>query len=83
MVLNLVAQSAPGVVDEGALRAGVRLRRDLGFDSLKLVGLLFELAERLGVDPDDLLETMSDAPIDTVGDLVSLGARIQRGGPSA
>jgi acyl carrier protein len=55
------------------------LRRDLGLDSLALVALLGRVGEALGVDADDVVEAMVEAPIVTVGDLVALGERLVRG----
>jgi acyl carrier protein len=75
----LVAQAVPAKA-AGELHAGLSLRRDLGLDSLGLAKLFVQLGEELGTDPDDLIELMGEQPINTLGDMVALGARIQRAG---
>jgi acyl carrier protein len=82
-VFLLVAQAAPAKAS-GGLRAEMSLRRDLGLDSLGLATLLFHLGEELGTDPDDLVEMLAGEPINTVADIVALGARVTQsasGGP--
>jgi acyl carrier protein len=75
-VFAIVAGAAPAKVGGSTLGAALSLRRDLGLDSLGLATLLFNLGEALGVDPNDLIESIADTPVNTVGDLLALGARI-------
>jgi acyl carrier protein len=78
-VIGLVVQAAPGKIDRGSIKPTSSLRRDLGLDSLGLATLLFRFGELLGVDPDELLEMLADEPVQTVADLVALGARVTSG----
>jgi acyl carrier protein len=73
-VFALVAEAAPAKAG-GGVRAEMSLRRDLGLDSLGLATLLFHFGEELGVDPDELIEMLAEEPINTVADMVALGAR--------
>ena len=76
-VFALIAEAAPGNLRERVVTADTSLRRDLGLDSLGLATLLARVGEGLGVDPDDLVEMIAGAPINTAADLVSLGARVR------
>jgi acyl carrier protein len=78
-VYALVAQAAPAKVAGLTLALTLSLRRDLGLDSLGLATLLFNLGEELGVDPNDLIETIADTPVNTVADLMALGAKVTSG----
>jgi acyl carrier protein len=78
-VFELIARAAPGKIDRAAVNPELNLRRDLGLDSLGLSTLLFNVGEELGIDPDDLIEMLTDQPIATVGDVVALGRKITRG----
>jgi acyl carrier protein len=75
-VLTLIVPLVPGTVDVTTVRADVSLRRDLGLDSLALCGLILRFAERLGVEPDDLVEAMDGEPVKTAADLIALGMKI-------
>ncbi len=77
------ARAAPGKLERGSLAPTLSLRRDLGLDSLGLATLLFRFGEELGTDPDALLEMLSDEPINTVADLMALGAKITAEGSRA
>jgi acyl carrier protein len=78
VVAVVMASVPPG---RGACEIGPRasLRRDLGLDSLALVALLARVGDALGVDADDVVEAIGEAPIITVGDVVALGERLARG----
>ena len=78
-VYRLVTQAAPEKVAGIALGPELSLRRDLGLDSLGLATLLFNLGEELGIDANDLIDLLADAPANSVGDLVALGVRITSG----
>jgi acyl carrier protein len=78
-VYRLVSQAAPEKVAGITLGPEVSLRRDLGLDSLGLATLLFNLGEEMGIDPNDLIDLLADAPANSVGDLVALGIRITSG----
>ena len=82
-VFALVAEAAPGKLAHAALTPALSLRRDLGLDSLGLATLLFRFGEELGTDPDALLEMLSEEPINTLGDMMALGARITAEGSRA
>jgi acyl carrier protein len=72
VVGQAAAAKAPGV----PLGPELSLRRDLGLDSLGLATLLFNFGEELGVDPNDLIESIADNPINTLADMVSLGRKV-------
>jgi acyl carrier protein len=78
-VFALIASAAQGKIDRANLTTELNLRRDLGLDSLGLVTLIFKVGEELGKDPDDLIEMLTDHPINTVGDVVALSRTIARG----
>jgi acyl carrier protein len=78
-VFAVVLASVPPGRDACEIGPHTSLRRDLGLDSLALVALLARVGDALGVDADDVLEAMGEAPIITVGDVVALGERLARG----
>jgi acyl carrier protein len=78
-VFALIAPIVPGTVDVSTMKRDVSLRWDLDLDSLGLWGLILRFAERLGVEPEDLVEAMGGEPVQTVADLLSLGLRINGG----
>jgi acyl carrier protein len=77
-VLAVVERAAPRriVVGKGATK--LFLRSDLGLDSLALLTLVYDVAQALGLDPDDFVEAM-DEPFRTVAELVSLSTKVMRG----
>jgi acyl carrier protein len=74
-VLARIVQAMRGELVPGAITADLRLRADLGLDSLGLWALVFELARALGRDPDFLVELLADQPLDTVASLLALSRR--------
>ena len=75
-VFALVARLAPDKLSDGAVKASLHLRRDLGLDSLGLVNLLSTFGDELGIDPNDLIEQLAESPINTVGEMVAFGRRL-------
>lgn len=78
-VASLVAQTTQGKIDVQAVTPELSLRRDLGLDSLGLTTLLLRFGEELGADPDAFIEMLLDSPVNTVADMVALGARVKAG----
>jgi acyl carrier protein len=78
-VFRVVLAALPAGRGAGEIGRHTSLRRDLGLDSLALVALLARVGDALGVDADDMVEAMGEAPIITVGDVVELGERLARG----
>jgi acyl carrier protein len=74
-VFALIEQTLGRSFARAAITRDTNLRRDLGLDSLALATLLVRFAEdELGVDPDELIETLAIDQIRTVGDVVAMGA---------
>lgn len=69
----------PGKLEATTLRPEMNLRRDLGLDSLGMVSLLTRCGEELGIEPDDLIESIAAERINTVGDVVAMGAKLAKG----
>jgi acyl carrier protein len=69
----------PGKFEATTLRPEMNLRRDLGLDSLGMVALLTRCGEELGIEPDDLIESIAVEQINTVGDVVAMGAKLTKG----
>jgi acyl carrier protein len=78
-ILALIAQALPGKLERDAITPDLKLRRDLGLDSLGMVSLLTRCGEGLGVDPDDLVEVIDVERMNTVGDVVAMVAKLTRG----
>jgi acyl carrier protein len=71
-LLSIIAQA--GKIERSSLSTATNLRRDLGLDSLALVSLLMRCGEELGIDPDELIETVPVEKINTVGDILAMRA---------
>ncbi|HEX3344275.1 MAG TPA: acyl carrier protein [Polyangiaceae bacterium] len=79
-ILSLIAGALPrGRLATGPLRSEMNLRRDLGLDSLGVVALLTRCGEELGIEPEDLIDAIAVEQINTVGDVVAMGARLAGG----
>ena len=76
-VFALIGQTLARPLERAAITSQTNLRRDLGLDSLALATLLVRFGEEeLGVDPDEIIETIAVDQIHTVGDVVAMGARL-------
>lgn len=72
-VLRVIRRHA-GVRSSGPLTSDLRLRDDLGFDSLRMVALIFGLEEEFGRTlPDSVLQR---ATIHTVGDVLDTAGEL-------
>lgn len=83
LVLGLIAEIAPPGTDRAAITPDTSLRSGLGLDSLRLTAFLTRLGEALDADPDEFIELVLEAPINTVADAVALGSRALGGAGSA
>ena len=82
-VFALIGQTLGRPLARDAIARDTNLRKDLGLDSLALATLLVRFAEdELGVDPDELIETLALDQIRTVGDVVAMGASVVAMGAS-
>jgi len=75
-VFALVMGALPSGSDRDTITGETNLRLGLGLDSLAMASFLFRCGEGLGVDPNDLIELLAEAPIQTIGDVVALGVRV-------
>jgi acyl carrier protein len=71
-IIGLIAHA--GKVEPGSVTPDMNLRTGLGLDSLTLVNLLMRCGEELGIDPDELIEKVPVEKIQTVADVVGMGA---------
>ena len=67
-VRDIIAELADGRVNAAKLKAGARIREDLGFDSILLIDLMVELEARFGLYFEPLSPEM-DTVFTTVGAL--------------
>jgi acyl carrier protein len=80
LIPNLLSEYAQAPPPDGAWRASLSLRRDLGIDSLSLVSLTLRLGDALAVEVVD--QSLELGRLETVGDLFRLGrALVQRTPP--
>jgi len=80
-ILTLISQFSKGtktVPRPATITPDLNLRSDLGFDSLGLVSLLTRFGEEIDVEPDELVETLAEAKLDTVADLLTIAHGLKR-----
>lgn len=75
-VLSLVALAAPGKCDISALKPETSLQKDLGFDSIRILALMFRLEEAFKVDAVDADIKFQIGRVRTVGDILSLSRAV-------
>jgi acyl carrier protein len=77
-ILTLIAQGTKVTPKPATITPDLNLRSDLGFDSLGLVSLLTRFGEEIDVEPDELVETLAEAKLDTVADLLTIAHGLKR-----
>jgi acyl carrier protein len=75
-VFALIGQTLTRPIERAAITPQTNLRKDLGLDSLALATLLVRFGEEIGVDPDEIIETIAVDRILTVGDVVAMGSKL-------
>ena len=75
-VFALIGQTLARPLERAAITPQTNLRKDLGLDSLALATLLVRFGEELGVDPDEIIETIAVDQIHTVGDVVAMASQL-------
>jgi acyl carrier protein len=80
LVSELIAEIAPPGKDRAAITLDSNLRSDLGLDSLRLAAFLIRCGEQLGIDEDDLIESVDVSRMQAVGDVVAMCERLLAGG---
>jgi acyl carrier protein len=75
-VLSIIAEALPSKRDQSTLAPGTRLQRDLGLDSIRILGLMFRLGEAFKVDIVSMDLRVDVGSLRTVGDVLDLGRNI-------
>ena len=70
-ILELIAAAVPGKFRKQKVTFETQLRRDLGFDSMALLALVFQFEQAFGVDLTKLNLDLDLARLRTIGDILA------------